>query len=69
MLLVLIQPDLGTTLTYTPILIAGLFLGGINIRQSLILLTAASVLIAGAWTSGKILKPYQKARLTSFVNP
>jgi rod shape determining protein RodA len=30
MLLVLKQPDLGTTLTYTPILIAGLFLGGIN---------------------------------------
>src|SRR5271165_2933018 len=27
MLLVLIQPDMGTALTYTPILIAGLFLG------------------------------------------
>ena len=25
--------------------------------------------MAGAWTSGKVLKPYQKARLTSFVNP
>ena len=23
----------------------------------------------GVWTSGKILKPYQKARLTSFINP
>jgi len=32
MLLVLKQPDLGTTLTYTPILIAGLLLGGINLR-------------------------------------
>jgi rod shape determining protein RodA len=69
MLLVLIQPDLGTTLTYMPILIAGLFLGGINIKQSLILVTAASVFLVGAWTSGKVLKPYQKARLTSFVNP
>ena len=37
MVLVLIQPDLGTTLTYTPILVAGLFLGGINLRQALIL--------------------------------
>ena len=65
MLLVLIQPDLGTTLTYMPILIAGLFLGGINMKQSLILVTAASVFLVGAWTSDKVLKPYQKARLTS----
>jgi rod shape determining protein RodA len=69
MMLVLIQPDLGTALTYTPILVAGLFLGGINIRQTLILLTCGSVFIVGAWSSGKVLKPYQKARLTSFINP
>jgi len=69
MLLVLIQPDLGTTLTYAPILVAGLFLGGINLRQSLILITVGAVLVGGVWTSGKILKPYQKARLTSFINP
>ena len=69
MVLVLIQPDLGTALTYTPILIAGLFLGGINLRQALILLTCGIVLIAGAWSSGKVLKPYQKDRLTSFINP
>ena len=34
MLLVLNQPDLGTTLTYAPILMAGLFLGGINFKQA-----------------------------------
>jgi rod shape determining protein RodA len=69
MLLVLKQPDLGTTLTYLPILVAGLFLGGINIRQALILSTCGLALVAGVWTSGKLLKPYQKARLTSFINP
>jgi rod shape determining protein RodA len=69
MLLVLVQPDLGTTLTYAPILVAGLFLGGINLRQSLILITVGVVLVGGVWSSGKILKPYQKARLTSFINP
>lgn len=69
MLMVIKQPDLGTTLTYTPILIAGLFLGGINLRQALILMTAGVVLVAGVWTSGRVLKPYQKARLTSFINP
>jgi rod shape determining protein RodA len=69
MALVLIQPDLGTSLTYVPILVAGLFLGGINIRQALVLLTCATVLVAGVWTSSRILKPYQKARLTSFIDP
>ena len=69
MLMVLKQPDLGTTLTYMPILIAGLFLGGINLRQSLILLAVGAVLVGGVWSSGKFLKSYQKARLTAFVNP
>jgi rod shape determining protein RodA len=69
LLMVLKQPDLGTALTYTPILVAGLFLGGINLRQALILMTCGIALIAGAWSSGKLLKPYQKARLTSFINP
>ncbi len=69
MLLVLKQPDLGTTLTYMPILMAGLFLGGINLRQGVILLLSGAVLVGGVWSSGRFLKPYQKARLTSFVNP
>jgi rod shape determining protein RodA len=69
MLLVLVQPDLGTTLTYAPILVAGLFLGGINLRQAAILIVCGTALLAGVWSSGKILKSYQKARLTSFINP
>ena len=69
MALVLIQPDLGTTLTYMPILVAGLLLGGINLKQTLILGMCAVALVAGVWSSGKLLKPYQKARLTSFINP
>ena len=69
MLLVLKQPDLGTALTYFPVLVAGLFLGGIRIRQVAILVLAFTVLIGGAWMSGKRLKPYQMARLTSFINP
>ncbi len=69
MILVLRQPDLGTTLTYVPILIVGLFLGGIRWKYALILLLSFTVLIVGVWKSGKILKPYQKARLTSFRHP
>ena len=69
MVLVLKQPDLGTSLTYTPILIAGLFLGGVNFKQALLLTVTGIALVAGVWYSGKLLKPYQKARLTSFINP
>lgn len=69
MLLVLKQPDLGTALTYSPILLAGLFLGGIDWKKSLILILAALTLAGIAFSSNKILKPYQKARLTSFIDP
>jgi rod shape determining protein RodA len=69
MLLVLKEPDLGTTLTFAPILAAGLFLGGLNWRQGLILATCCCVLVVGVLASGKVLKPFQKARLTAFVNP
>ena len=69
MLLVLKQPDLGTALTYSPILLAGLFLGGIDWKKAGILALAALLLVGVAFTSSKILKPYQKARLTSFLNP
>ena len=35
MLMVLAQPDLGTALTYLPIAIMGLFLGGVRWKQAL----------------------------------
>ena len=69
MLLVLKQPDLGTTLTYLPVLVIGLFLGGIRWKQAMILTAVFLVLGVGVWKSGKVLKPYQKARLTSFQHP
>ena len=69
MLLILKQPDLGTSLTYIPVLVFGLFMGGVNLKQSLVLVAAAVILLVGGWSSGKLLKPYQKARLTGFINP
>jgi len=69
MLMVLKQPDLGTALTYSPILICGLFLGGIRFKQAGILILGFLLLVGGVWKTGKLLKPYQKARLTNFINP
>lgn len=67
--LVLIQPDLGTSLTYVPVLACGLFLGGIRFKQAAILVVIFALLGGIAWKSGKLLKPYQKARLTAFMDP
>jgi rod shape determining protein RodA len=69
MALVLKQPDLGTALTYLPVLIAGLFLGGVRVRQVAILTLGLCVLGGAAYLSGKRLKPYQQARINSFIDP
>ena len=68
-LLVLRQPDLGTSLTYLPILLCGLFLGGLRLKQGAVLLGAVLLLGGIGWSTGKLLKPYQRARLTAFMNP
>ncbi|SNT18607.1 cell elongation-specific peptidoglycan biosynthesis regulator RodA [Granulicella rosea] len=69
LLMVLKQPDLGTSLTYVPVLIVGLFLGGIDWRKACILLLAFALIGGGILKSGKVLKAYQVQRLTSFMNP
>jgi len=67
MLLVLRQPDMGTALTYVPVALMGLFLGGIQFRHAAVILLVAGILAPGVWHYG--LKPYQKQRLTTFLHP
>jgi rod shape determining protein RodA len=69
MVFVLKQPDLGTALTYVPILICGLFLGGIRFKQAGIILLVIAVVGFGVYKSGKHLKPYQQARINAFIDP
>ncbi len=66
MLLVLAQPDLGTALTYVPVAIMGLFLGGLRWKQAGIVLLVVLAVLPVAYFK---LKPYQRERLTSFVSP
>lgn len=68
-LLILKQPDLGTTLVVGAILTAELAFGLPNIIDFVIYL---GTLIAGAayvLSSDKILKPFQRARLLVFLDP
>ena len=66
MLMVLVQPDLGTALTYIPIALMGLFLGGVRMKQALAIALLAGMAMPIAW---HVLKPYQRDRLTSFMQP
>ncbi|ABF40468.1 cell elongation-specific peptidoglycan biosynthesis regulator RodA [Candidatus Koribacter versatilis Ellin345] len=66
-LMVLAQPDLGTALTYLPVAIMGFFLGGMKAKHAVVILLLVALVIPIAWM--KVLKPYQKDRLTSFVDP
>jgi rod shape determining protein RodA len=66
MLMVLAQPDMGTALTYLPIAVVGLFLGGLRLKQALIVLMLAGIMLP---IGLRVMKPYQRERLTSFMNP
>jgi len=66
MLLVIKEPDLGTALTYLPILAVAAFLAGLNWRY----LVAVGIIVVLVLPVGiHFLKPYQKARLVSFLDP
>ena len=71
MLMVMAQPDLGTALTYVPIAMMGVFLGGLQWKQGLVVALLAGVAVGAVFFVPQIhvLKSYQKQRLTSFQHP
>src|SRR6266478_5064755 len=71
MLMVLAQPDLGTALTYVPIAVMGVFLGGLQWKQGMTVALLAAIGIGAVFFTPRVhvLKSYQKQRLTSFIEP
>ena len=66
MLLVLLQPDLGSALTFIPVALVGLFLGGLRPKW-IVLFAILSVLVPIlGWYN---LKVYQKERIYTFLEP
>ena len=65
-LLVMRQPDLGTSLTYVAILGAGILLAGLRWHHLAAIALVAGLSLPVAWP---FLNDYQKARLETFVNP
>ncbi|MDQ3814033.1 MAG: rod shape-determining protein RodA [Armatimonadota bacterium] len=66
-LLILKQPDFGTTLAILSIWFGMLFFGGARLRHLALVLLAGATLFGLAWKTGK-LKQHQKERLAVFLN-
>lgn len=67
LLLVMMQPDLGTALLFVPILFASLFAAGARVRH-LLLVTLCGVAAGGVvYVAPGLLKPYQRARITAYL--
>ena len=64
--LVLIQPDLGTSLTYIAVLVVGAFIAGLRWKYVAVIAVVAVLVLP---VSYHFMKDYQKARLTGFLDP
>jgi len=67
-LLVFLQPDLGTSIVFAAIVVGMLVVAGARARYLGILAVTAIVLIIGGFQVG-LVREYQIARLTSFLDP
>ena len=67
LLLVMMQPDLGTSLVLASILAGMLFMSGASLRWLLAMAAGVLAAIPLAWTY--VLRDYQKDRILSFLNP
>ncbi len=66
MALIAKEPDLGTALTYIPILAIGVLLAGMRWKYWVAVGIVALVVLPLAYTR---LQPYQRARIASFLDP
>jgi rod shape determining protein RodA len=64
--LIMAQPDLGSTLVLIPICFGLMFVAGVRVKHLVIVVLVGLALLPVAWLK---LKPYQKARLTVFLDP
>jgi len=64
--LIALQPDLGTALTYLPAIAVGLFVRGVRPAVLISLVLAFVLVLPVSWL---VLKPYQKERILTFLDP
>jgi rod shape determining protein RodA len=67
LILVILQPDLGSALILVLIWIGILIISGLKRKQALYILITAFIIVSSSWLF--IVKPYQKARIISYFAP
>lgn len=67
LLLIVVQPDLGTAMTFLAIVGGAFILAGLRRKTIVLLVLAGLVLGIGGWSVA--LKDYQKKRVTTLINP
>jgi rod shape determining protein RodA len=65
--LVMMQPDLGTSLVFAAILAGMLWMSGASVKWLTVLAGAVVAMVPFAWAN--LLRDYQKARLSAFLDP
>lgn len=66
-LLILVEPDLGTAVIFSIVWFGMILVSGISKKHLAIIVTIAAVAAAGLWTFA--LRDYQRDRIVSFLNP
>ncbi len=66
-LLIVVEPDMGNAIIFSTLWIGLMFVSGISKKHIVALGLIALVLATAVWFGG--LKPYQRLRIESFVNP
>jgi rod shape determining protein RodA len=64
--LIMIQPDFGTAASFFPLVAVAMFFGGIRPRVWMGMALVVLIALPVGWTQ---LKPYQKDRVVTFLNP
>jgi len=64
--LVALEPDLGTALTFVPIIAAGVLLAGIRRQQVVAVCLLGALALPLGW---HFLRPYQRERLMTYIHP
>jgi rod shape determining protein RodA len=67
MALILLQPDLGTALTIVPVVAISVFLAGLRMKHVAVLMVVGALAAPAAWFL--VMKPYQKSRVETFLDP
>lgn len=66
-LLIVIEPDMGNAIIFSSIWLGMMLVSGISKKHLAILGLMGCIVVSALWFEG--LKPYQRARIVSFVNP